>query len=164
MRPVFLWLLAALALAGAANDALAQSRLPLVIGGNGEPRATRSGEWIDPAPVGTAWTSYTPVVTAGSGAFTSVTPTGRWQQVGKRVDYRIDIIITTNGTAAGQVYATLPLPIREPTPIFGREVNVTAQPLIGNAAGSNVQIVYFDFSYPGGDGRRLVLSGSYETP
>src|SRR5688572_24241006 len=32
---------------------------------------------------GTAWTAYTPTVTPGAGAFTSVSATGRYKQIGK---------------------------------------------------------------------------------
>lgn len=68
--------------------------LPVANGGTGD--------------TGTAWTSYTPTVTASSGTFTTVSATGRWKSIGKTVFVKIAITITTVGTASGIVAATLP--------------------------------------------------------
>lgn len=57
----------------------------------------------------TAWTTYTPTITAGSGSFTTVSATGRWRRIGKTVVVQADITITTAGTAASTLFASLPL-------------------------------------------------------
>lgn len=56
----------------------------------------------------TAWTSYTPTVTSSSGTATTVSATGRYKQIGKTVFLTISVTITAVGTAAGQIFATLP--------------------------------------------------------
>lgn len=55
-----------------------------------------------------AWQAWTPTVTAGGGTFTSVAGTGRYTQIGKTIFYKVDITITTVGTATGEVLFTLP--------------------------------------------------------
>ena len=56
----------------------------------------------------TAWTTYTPSVTAGAGTFGSVSATGRYKQIGKTVFVSIDVTITTNGTANNYFIVTAP--------------------------------------------------------
>lgn len=58
---------------------------------------------------GTAWTAYTPTITAVGGTFTSVAATGRWQQFGKIAHVSIVVTVTTLGTATGATLATLPV-------------------------------------------------------
>ena len=81
--------------------------------------------------------------------------------MGKITFVRVDIAITTNGTAATTVKATLPT-----TPAFlyviaGREQNVTGKMVYGFAF-TDLTIANYDGTYPGGSGYRLVLSGFYE--
>lgn len=60
--------------------------------------------------IGAAWTSWTPTISASSGSFTSVTCNqAKYVQINKTVIGRIDISITTNGTAAGSLQWTLPV-------------------------------------------------------
>lgn len=56
-----------------------------------------------------AWTTYTPTITSQTGSFTTVSATGRYKQNGKTVFVEIDVTITTAGTAAGYLKATLPV-------------------------------------------------------
>lgn len=111
------------------------------------------------------WTPYTPTITPGSGAFTAVSATGRYQQIGKLVSVQISITITTNGSAAAAVYATLPV---APNPSYlyilsGRENNVTGKMTQGIVESPNLAgIIYYDGSYPGGNGYNLIISGVYE--
>lgn len=56
-----------------------------------------------------AWAGYTPTVTPDTGAFTTVTPTLRYNVIGgKSVLVKGTITFTTVGTAAGNVTITLP--------------------------------------------------------
>ncbi|MEH2706452.1 hypothetical protein DXU06_17075 [Bradyrhizobium elkanii] len=57
---------------------------------------------------GGAWTAYTPVVTAQTGAPTTVLATGRYLQIGKTVFVEMDITLTKVGTAANSLLASLP--------------------------------------------------------
>jgi hypothetical protein len=82
-----------------------------------------------------------------------------------RIYFDINISIISNGTAAGDVESTLPLPIAGATDIFagGREWNVSGKLLAGRLVRSmnRILISNHDATYPGGNGYSLILSGSY---
>lgn len=132
---------------------LAGPAIPVAQGGTGD--------------TGTAWTAYTPVITAGAGAFTTVSAAGRFKQIGKTVFVCIDITVTTNGTAASFVVATLPALNNSSLQslIAGREAGVTGKMLQGiiPISSSTVTIVNYDNSYPGANGALLTVNGSYES-
>lgn len=117
------------------------------------------------------FTTYTPVVTAPSGAFTTVSAAGRYRRIGKLVFIEIVITITTNGTAATAVVATLPFAgVNAPSftysgILFGRAGNISGKLLQGYipvTTGNQVFINNYDNTYPGASGETLVLSGFYE--
>lgn len=56
-----------------------------------------------------AWTSYTPVVTPGTGTATTIVTSGAYLAFGKLVAYRFRIEIQNKGTAAGVADVSLPL-------------------------------------------------------
>lgn len=60
-----------------------------------------------------AWTTYTPTITSQGGTLTgtTITPTGRYKQIGKTVIVEINIALTNvgSGTPTGGVRATLPI-------------------------------------------------------
>lgn len=68
--------------------------VPVAVGGTGD--------------TGSAWTSYTPTVTATTGTFTSVSATGAYKTIGRTMFIRFTVTITTIGTAAGRMLVTLP--------------------------------------------------------
>jgi hypothetical protein len=57
---------------------------------------------------GSAWSTYSPAVTANSGSFTSVSAAGRYKDLGKTRFITVSVTVTTVGTAAAS--ATIPLP------------------------------------------------------
>ncbi len=129
---------------------------------------TRQQDALDAAfPFGSAWTAYTPTITSsgGGGTLTSVSASGRSLQAGKLVCIQIAIVITTNGAAAGELRATLPVtPAAHFYIIAGNDPGLTGfmlQGIIGPSA-SFVAIVFSDGTYPGADGAVLELSGIYE--
>lgn len=81
--------------------------------------------------------------------------------------FRVDIVITTNGTAATQVQVTLPFIARNGAgrmPVVGRNVADSTM-LIGNIADTGATIVAlrkYDGTYPGADGVTLSVNGVYE--
>lgn len=111
------------------------------------------------------FTTYTPVVTAGSGAFTSVSATGRYRRIGKLILIQLFITITTNGTGAGSVIATLPFTsVNLPNVVHylvGQHLGITVNGSIGVNSNS-VTIFNYDGTYPGASGVSLALSGFYE--
>jgi hypothetical protein len=109
------------------------------------------------------WTTYTPTVTAGSGSFTTVSASGRYKRIGKLCCVQIDVNITTNGTAAGSVNATLPFTgfAGNFTGVF-RETNVTGTVGYIGAGGASAAFLSFASGYPGGNGYGLKGSITYE--
>jgi hypothetical protein len=116
-----------------------------------------------------ALTPYTPVITSNSGTFTTVSAVGRYRQVGKLIFIQITISITTNGTAASFVKATLPISgVAAPSVeyCFAGRALVSGKMLQGNigSGGGVLSLDNYDNTYPGADGETLVVSGFYETP
>jgi hypothetical protein len=110
--------------------------------------------------------NFTPTVTSFSGSFTSLgTCLFPFFIANNRVYFDINISIVTNGTAAGDVETTLPLPIAGATDIFagGREWVVSGRLLTGRLVRSMQRLLISnsDATYPGGNGYSLILSGSY---
>lgn len=115
----------------------------------------------------TAWTTYTPTVSCGSGTITTLgTVIGRWQQLGKIIMFNADISITTNGTCAGNITITLPAAavstIRQVG--VGLEVNKTGKFTVAQIqeSATTAAFTYYDSIYPGGDGTRNLFSGVYQ--
>ena len=110
-----------------------------------------------------AWKTYTPTVTASSGAFTSYTASGRYKEMGKTIQLQIQINITNAGTASGGTNATLPV---QASPsmnqmISGRE-GATGNAVYGIVSGNIVSIVYYNYTFAGATGNQLNLGGTYE--
>jgi hypothetical protein len=55
-----------------------------------------------------AWTTYTPTITAQTGTITTSSATGRYKQIGKTTLLEVDVTITTAGTGAQGLRASLP--------------------------------------------------------
>lgn len=114
---------------------------------------------------GTAWTTYTPTITAGSGTFTTVSAAGAYKDLGKTRFINVRITITTNGTAAS--YIVVPMPsgtaVRECV-VHGRESQTTGKGLVGvmSAATANMLVTFYDSTYPGGSGYILTISAVIE--
>jgi hypothetical protein len=116
-----------------------------------------------------AWTTYTPTITIGSGSLTAYAAYGRYRQLGKTVFVRITVSITTNGTAAGAVNATLPFAVKTDANahqvMSGVETSNTGKLLRGImlSGGSTVEIKFYDSTYPGANGNVLTVEGVYES-
>ena len=111
-----------------------------------------------------AWTTYTPTVSANSGTVTSYTSTGTFKQMGKTVFVQIQVTITNAGTAGGNINASLPVaaPTTPTQIITGRESALTGNTLNGVISGSNVAIVYYNNTFPGATGAVLNIGGTYQ--
>ena len=58
----------------------------------------------------TAWTTWVPTITSGSGTATTITVTqARYNQIGKQVTFKIVLTITDKGTAGGNLNFSLPI-------------------------------------------------------
>lgn len=118
--------------------------------------------------VGTVdWPAWTPVVTSLTGAITTVgTVTAAFWVDGKLVHFRLLITITTNGTGAGYVLATLPVAAKPRDFIFAaRRVDTGLFGYKATIIASDATHIYFATdanTYPGADGAVLAVSGTYE--
>ena len=113
---------------------------------------------------GGKWVSWTPIITAASGSITTLgTIACAYFKRGKVVQVRGRIEITTNGTAAGVLYATLPVTGISPGAgaVSGREKTV-GYLFGGQVEGTNITLVKSDGTYPGASGAVLIFSGCYE--
>lgn len=106
--------------------------------------------------------TYAPTVTAGSGTFTSVSAAGHYAILGKLVWFSIAITITTNGTAATNVQATLPSGTASATAIYKAISNTGGAYYGATLPTEGIVTLRTDANtYPGGSGVTLAVSGSY---
>jgi hypothetical protein len=110
-----------------------------------------------------SWTDWTPTVTCQSGTLTTFTTGGSYFIVGKVVFYRLNINITTAGTGAGFLRATLP---NTPNATFaGTSQEQAATGIAGTAQISSgdaaVYIAKYDNTSFIANSRNIVASGMY---
>ncbi len=121
--------------------------------------------------VGPAMISWTPTITTQTGTITTLgTVVAQYHVDRKWVTIHMEITITTNGTGAGYVKATLPssLPAKSSRNyVFSsREDNAvgfTCNAGVSSGLGSNLMSIQkYDGTYPAGNGYRLTVDGRYE--
>jgi hypothetical protein len=112
----------------------------------------------------TAWTAYTPTLSCASGTLTTASATGRFRQVGKTTEIEINATITTLGSCATALRATLPNIAASVAVLAGRENAATGVALAGfiGAGATVVSITKYDNSIGAGTGWASVVSGTYE--
>lgn len=106
-----------------------------------------------------------PTVGAASGTITTASATCNYTRIGNRILIQVKIVITTNGTGAGYVTATLPVTPTEEATLAGREIQATGVTLTGQITSGSTTLIIQDRDgiYPGANGRTFVLSGQYKT-
>lgn len=122
---------------------------------------------VNGAALGGYWTNYTPTVTTGSGAFTTVSASASYLVVGKTVSVRINIQIADKGTAT-DVRVSLPLPARGTSPLTGIENNATGKGIAGAIVdGTSIATLKFTDGTnavpASGATYLLTVSGEYQT-
>lgn len=127
--------------------------------------ATASFNWSAPGTVvnrpifETRWLTYAAQVTASSGSLTTVgTVTTTYQVVGSSLYFSHNVTITTNGTGAGQLRVTLPFTPASVGVTAGKENGLTGKELLGNSNTNFIAYVFYDGTYPGGNGA-VILGG-----
>lgn len=121
---------------------------------------------------GTAWTTYSPTVTAQTPGVTPPTftvNTARYKQLGKTVFVEIDITVTAAGTGAGQIDATLPVTAAAAGYyLTGLDRGLTAKAVWAaiNGGGSSsttlMAIAFYDGTTAIATNSRPAVSGVYE--
>jgi len=112
--------------------------------------------------------AWTPTITASSGTFTTTSASAFYQLDPADpliVQFRIAIAITANGTAAGEVRASLPFTSSSDgvaAAVVGYEgsAGISVLGIIGTASNS-LRILKYDGTYPGGSSKSLTLVGRY---
>ncbi len=116
--------------------------------------------------VETAWTGYTPSVSAESGSVVPVGGGGAYKVVGKTVSFRVAMTISGKGNASGALYLDLPVPAKELTSLSAMEqVNFVGLASYVQPGRSNAIIKTTNNAFPltGATGPWLVIvSGTYE--
>lgn len=113
------------------------------------------------------WRTYTPTVTSGTGTFTSVTGSGRYRRIAPgKIYVEVKVSITTNGTAASFIRATLPVTadaaLVVPNFLLGKRTG-GGNVCIGTVSAATAQVDIQDYAavYPGADGRDIYVTGEY---
>lgn len=115
----------------------------------------------------TAWTSFTPTMTATSGTLTTVTAAGFYKVIGKTCFLQMGVTITTNGTANGFLNFSLPFTSSSTCRCYvtGSERASTGKMCKGfiDPSTTIASVSYYDNTYPGANGTSIQVSGFYET-
>lgn len=112
------------------------------------------------------WQSWSPIIACGTGTITTLgTVTAVFYDDGPLRHIELVIPITTNGTCATSVTATLPsTPSTNNYIITGGDTTASGKLLIGRSAGgSTMNIANYDNTYPGASGATLKMDGWYRT-
>ena len=114
--------------------------------------------------IGTAWTSYTPTASCGSGSATWGTITGYYKTVGKTTYISINAAMTSAGTCATNVNFTLPNTAASVAVLSGRENNNTGSMLQANisSGGTGMQVQRYDNVAVIANGDIYQISGVYQ--
>jgi hypothetical protein len=107
--------------------------------------------------------NYTPTITAFSGSLTTYTASAKYTRIGRQVTVTLVVSITTNGTAATLIRATLPFTNgSQASTGCGRE-ETSGLMLQGTiaASGTYVNILTYNNGYPGGNGTTIDLTVTY---
>lgn len=112
------------------------------------------------------WQTWSPSISCGTGTITTLgSVTGVFYDDGPLRHIELVIPITTNGTCASFIIATLPsTPSSANYMIPGVEAGASGKILSGrNNGGANMLIVNYDGSYPGASGASIRMNGWYRT-
>ena len=110
------------------------------------------------------WIAYTPTIVSSAGTITTLgTVVAKYQQINKTVTISLDIPITTNGTGSGFITVTTPFTAASAAAFAGREDAITGAALSASIASGAalIAITTYTGAYPGANGYRLVVSGTF---
>ncbi len=115
---------------------------------------------------GTAWSAYTPTITAQTGTATTVTATGRSKTIGKTVFVQATITITSVGTASGVLFATLPFtavtgPIQVLSGVESAVTGKTCKAFLTSGA-TQATITFYDNTSVWANSNVVSFTGVYE--
>lgn len=106
--------------------------------------------------------TWTPVITASAGTFTSVAGSGTYTKIGRAVHITVSINITTLGTAAGGLIFTSPFTAANVGNGGGRDTT-TGNQLQAILSGTSCSVFTYSNGFPGGNGSSLQISVTFFT-
>lgn len=111
--------------------------------------------------------TWTPTLASATGTLTTVgAATGYYTKVGRLVTLNANVVITTNGTGGtALLFGSLPFSISTTnTTGAGIEQAVTGKTLaVSSYNTTTLYVTFYDFTYPGANNARIVVSVSYYT-
>ena len=116
---------------------------------------------------GQGWTSYTPTLSCNSGSLTTASATGRYKRLGKTVYVTMVITVTTNGTCATNLLASLPVAGAGAGVFNGAGTAGTNNGFFGIEAGpgyGSLVLFAYNGTYGFGSGYVVYVSGTCEVP
>lgn len=127
--------------------------LPIAKGGTGD--------------TGTAWTTYTPTLSCGTGSITSQAgTTGSYKTLGKTTFVSISALVATNNTCASNLRATLPSTAQSGMGMAGQNISDGAAVMGSISASSNLLVMFKSdgTGYPiSGNAQTINIGGVYES-
>lgn len=107
--------------------------------------------------------TWTPAISSGTGTITTASATGSYTKIGRRWMIDMTITITTNGTGATDLRATLPATSTVASTICGRETALAGKTNTGTVPSGSTftAIVNYDNTYPGSNGSIHTLGGAF---
>lgn len=135
------------------KDFLATANATLTLRHNGV-------QWYEMARSTPGYDTTTPTATSSGGAITVATTTLRWQQNGNRIRYDATVGIVTNGGASGQLKIPLPFTPITASAGCGHDSNNRSLAVTSFTDGF-AYVTLYDGTYPGADGRTILVSGEY---
>ena len=108
--------------------------------------------------------SFTPIVTASSGAITSYTSNGYCKRVGELVYFSVNLTVTNNGTGSNSIVISgLPYNASDSTALIGRENALTGTLLQGfiSQGSSQITVRTYNNAYPVATNSVIFLTGVY---
>lgn len=141
---------------------------PLLSGGGGSTAQTYGTLGVaggGTGDTGTAWTAYTPTLSCAGGSLTSASANGWYKTIGKTVHVNINVGVTTIGSCAAAVQATLPLAAARASCLAGNNVNTNMllTACVG-ATSATLVMTKYDNSGPGvTSAQTMVATGVYES-
>jgi hypothetical protein len=111
------------------------------------------------------WKSFAPRVASLRGSIESASATGSYHVTGTTVHFQVAITIGKNGTGIEGIRFALPVATKSVAVIIGRDASSGAalQGIIAPTVDAKAATLFtYSNGYPGGDGKVLFASGTYE--
>lgn len=114
---------------------------------------------------GSAWTTFTPTVTAAAGTFMTVSATGKWKAFGKLIAGYVAITCTDIGSATTRMIVDMPTNHFGTLASVGNGINLTSSKMTNAVNFDNLNkfsVINFDGTFPCANTQVVYLSFFYQ--